>query len=140
MAIRKNLATGALAGGLLLGSLTACSGNDLGASAGASAGTSSASLGASASADTGTAAASGSAGAVTCSGASCSVTLNSDGTTVTVLGTKLELADVTDGTATIGVGSKQVSCSQGDTVDAGPLKLTCSTVTEQKVTVTAHLG
>lgn len=106
----------------------------------------------SASADAGTAtptsgsAATGSPGTATptdtgvnCSGNSCSVTVSGHAQ-VEVLGTTIRLGAVQDGQATFGIGDRQVSCRQGDSVSAGPLRLQCTTVTPDSVTFTASLG
>ena len=103
----RRLAAGALAGGLTLLPLTACSFTSNNFS---------------------------------CSGRSCSVTLSGDGAEVDVLGTTLALGGVQDGRATLNVGDASVSCAQGEEVSAGPLSLTCTTVTEESVELTASLG
>lgn len=77
---------------------------------------------------------------VHCSGTSCSVTLTGDVTSVDVLGTPVTFGGVTDGQATIGVGGRRLSCRQGESVSAGPLRLTCTTVQRDRVTLTAGLG
>jgi hypothetical protein len=101
------LAAGALAGGLTLLPLTACSfGPDN----------------------------------LSCSASKCSVTLSGDGAQVDVLGRSLAFGGVQDGRATLSVGNASVSCAQGETVQAGPLTLTCSTVEADSVELTASLG
>jgi len=77
---------------------------------------------------------------VNCSGTSCSVTLTGDVTSVDVLGTRVTFGGVHDGQATIGVGGRQLSCRQGEAVSAGPLRLECTTVQPDRVTLTAGLG
>lgn len=77
---------------------------------------------------------------VSCSGTSCSVTLSGDGAKAEVLGNKLTLSGIEDGTATLGAGGASVSCTEGQSVAAGPLHLTCSTITSDAVTLTASLG
>ena len=42
--------------------------------------------------------------------------------------------------ATLSVGGASVSCAQGETVSAGPLSLTCSTVEADSVELTASLS
>jgi hypothetical protein len=121
---KLGLAAGVLSGGLVLG-LTACSGGSGGGSSAS---------------DHGSAAGSGGKGSVSCSGVTCSATLTADGARVTVFGRTVTLAGLENGSASIGVGDRRISCRQGDTVSAGPLKLTCATVTDQEVTVTARLG
>jgi hypothetical protein len=135
-----------IAGGLVLASLAACSS---GTDQGSAAPVTSANPSASASA-TGTSA-SGSAGAtattdggsdnagVKCSGNSCSLTLSGEHQ-AHVLGTTIKLADVQNGRATLAVGTTEVSCGQGQTISAGPLKLECSTITADSVSLTASLG
>jgi hypothetical protein len=77
---------------------------------------------------------------LSCSGSECSVTLSGDGAQVDVLGTSLAFGGVQDGRATLSVGNASVSCAQGETVQAGPLTLTCSTVAADSVELTASLG
>jgi hypothetical protein len=38
------------------------------------------------------------------------------------------------------VGDASASCAQGESVSAGPLSITCTTVTDNSVEVTAKLG
>jgi hypothetical protein len=77
---------------------------------------------------------------VSCSGTSCSVTLSGDGAKADVLGNTLTLSGIKDGTATLGAGGASVSCTQGQSVTAGPLHLTCSKITSDAVTLTASVG
>ncbi|MCU1605560.1 MAG: hypothetical protein JWP46_2025 [Modestobacter sp.] len=77
---------------------------------------------------------------VSCSGASCTATLSGDGAKATILGTSLAFAGTENGRATLSVGDSSVSCAQGESVSAGPLSLTCTTVTEDSVELTAGLG
>jgi hypothetical protein len=77
---------------------------------------------------------------VSCSGTSCTVTLKGDGAKVDVLGSTLSLGGIKDGTATLGVGGASVSCTQGQRVTAGPLHLTCSSITGDTVKLTASVG
>ena len=77
---------------------------------------------------------------VSCSGSQCTATLSGDGAEAEILGTSLAFGGVQDGRATLSVGNASVSCAQGETVTAGPLALTCTTVTQDSVEVTASLG
>jgi hypothetical protein len=77
---------------------------------------------------------------VSCTTSSCTATLDSDGAKAEILGTTLEFSGVTDGRATLGVGDASVSCAEGEKVSAGPLAVTCTSVTEDAVEVTASLG
>lgn len=77
---------------------------------------------------------------VNCSGSSCSVTLKGNGAKANVLGSQLAFAGVQNGQATLQVGGSSVTCTQGQSVSAGPLTLTCSTVTDDSVELTASLG
>ncbi|MGY1669121.1 hypothetical protein [Geodermatophilus sp. SYSU D00710] len=98
---------------------------------------------ASGSQDTGSAGASGTdetSADVDCSGTSCSVTLTGNGAETEVLGTRLAVSALADGRATLQVGDREFSCSQGERVSAGPLTLECTTVTDDSVTMTASLG
>jgi hypothetical protein len=38
------------------------------------------------------------------------------------------------------VGGASVSCGEGESVTAGPLQLTCSSITDDSVELTASLG
>jgi hypothetical protein len=78
--------------------------------------------------------------ASSCSGTSCSVTLTGSGSTVDVLGQHLAFAGTQGSTATVSVGSRNLPCTQGQSVDAGPITLTCSEVTADSVKLTASLG
>jgi hypothetical protein len=77
---------------------------------------------------------------VSCSGTTCTATLSGEGTSAKILGTKLEFAGTKDGRATLGVGDASVSCTEGESVSAGPLSVTCTKVTDGTVEVTASLG
>ena len=77
---------------------------------------------------------------VSCSGASCSVTLSGDSASADVLGNKLTFGGVQDGRATLGAGGQNVSCAQGESVSTGPFSLTCTEVTDDSVTLKASLG
>src|SRR3954468_1964077 len=77
---------------------------------------------------------------VSCSGGSCTVTLSGDGTEVRILGTTLTFAGVQDGKASLSVGGASVSCGEGETVSAGPLRLECSSVADDSVDLTASVS
>ena len=77
---------------------------------------------------------------VDCSGKSCTATLTPDDAKASILGNDLAFAGVQDGTATLSVGDAEVTCTQGQSVSAGPLSLTCTTVTEEEVELTATVG
>ena len=77
---------------------------------------------------------------VSCSGSTCAVTLSGDGAEAKILGTTLTFAGVPDGKASLSVGGASVSCGEGETVSAGPLRLECSGVADDSVDLTASLG
>jgi hypothetical protein len=77
---------------------------------------------------------------VSCSGSTCSVTLTGEGAEAEILGTALTFGGTQDGRASLCVGGASVSCGQGQSVTAGPLQLTCSTVSDDSVELTASLG
>jgi hypothetical protein len=139
------VAPGLFAAGLLLAPLTGCTGTaDTDATPGATA-TGSAPAGGTAtpaesSAPEDTTGTGGADGGVDCTVNSCSLTLSGDGARAEVLGTPVTLGTVQDGRATVRVGDREVSCSQGESVAAGPLTLECTTVTPDTVTLTASLG
>lgn len=89
---------------------------------------------------TATSAAAGATSGVDCSMTSCTVTFTGDGTSLDVLGTEVSLGQVQDGRATLGVAGTEVSCSQGETVSAGPLQIECTTISPDNVVMTASLG
>jgi hypothetical protein len=77
---------------------------------------------------------------VSCSGSSCSVTLNGDGAEAEILGTTLTFGGVQDGRASLSVGGASVSCAEGESVSAGPLSLQCTSITDDGVELTASLN
>ena len=77
---------------------------------------------------------------VSCQSDQCTVTLSGEGAEAEILGTSLAFGGVQDGRASLSVGSASVSCAQGESVAAGPLSLTCTTVTADSVDLTARLG
>src|SRR3954468_3029240 len=77
---------------------------------------------------------------VDCSGTTCTVTLSGDGAKASILGNDLALADTKDGRAPLSVGDAEVSCAEGESVSAGPLSITCTSVTDDKVELTAKAG
>jgi hypothetical protein len=77
---------------------------------------------------------------VSCSGTKCTATLSGDGASADILGTKVQFSGTTDGRATLGVGDASVSCAEGESISAGPLSVTCTSVTDSAVKLTASLG
>jgi hypothetical protein len=77
--------------------------------------------------------------ATSCSGVTCSVTLNGSGSDVDVLGQHVAFAGTEGGRASLSVGGRSISCTEGQSVDAGPLTLTYSAVTTDSVKPTARL-
>ncbi len=90
--------------------------------------------------DAGDTAGGGTEADVDCTGNSCSVTLSGDGAEADILGTTIVLGGVENGQATFRVGNQDLTCGEGDTTEAGPLTLECTTVQEDTVTLTATLG
>ena len=142
---RRRLLPAVLAGPLLLVPLAACS-EDTTTSGTATTDTSAPADGTGGATDTtapeDTAASepTGTDAGVDCTGTSCSLTLTGDGAQADVLGTQVSLGTVQDGRATGRVGDREVSCSQGESVSAGPLTLECTTFTADTFTLTASLG
>ena len=135
---------GILAATFLLASVAAC-GNGSGSATAPSSSAATSATGQqtpSASATSGNAGGNTSAGKadVSCSGRSCSVILTGDGASADILGTTVALTTVQDGRATVHVGNRDFSCRQGESVSAGPLSLSCSTVKADSVTLTASVG
>ena len=77
---------------------------------------------------------------VSCTTSSCTATLSGDGATAEILGTTVKFSGVQDGRATLGVGDASVSCAEGEKVSAGPLSVTCTSVTDDSVELTASLS
>ena len=77
---------------------------------------------------------------VSCSGRTCTATLQGDDAKVSILGNDLAFAGVQDGQATVSVGDQSVSCTEGESVSAGPLSITCTSITEDTLEITASLG
>jgi hypothetical protein len=150
--IHRRLAPGLLAAGMLLAPLTACGGTvdqtepdaapEVTATESTPAEGTDEPTGTSTPEDTaGATGAGGSPSAdVDCSGTSCTVTLSGSGAETEVLGTPVSLGAVEGGQATVRVGDQEVSCSQGESVSAGPLTLECTVVAQDSVTMTASLG
>ncbi|MFQ1001990.1 hypothetical protein [Modestobacter sp. SSW1-42] len=77
---------------------------------------------------------------VSCSGQQCTATLSGSGAEASFFGTDLAFAGTKDGRATISVGNASYSCAQGESLSAGPLSITCTTVTDDSLEITAALG
>ncbi len=77
---------------------------------------------------------------VDCSGSSCTVTLSGDGAKADILGNELTFGGVQDGKASLGVGGTTVTCTEGQSVSAGPLSIECTSVTEDEVQLEASVG
>ncbi|MGY1725781.1 hypothetical protein ACI79J_02290 [Geodermatophilus sp. SYSU D01062] len=77
---------------------------------------------------------------MSCSGARCSVTLGGDGARAHVLGTTIAFRGITAGRATLRVGGKDVTLVRGGEVTAGTLRLTCTDVVRDTVSLTAVRG
>jgi hypothetical protein len=77
---------------------------------------------------------------VSCSGNSCTATLEGNGAKASILGNELAFAGTENGRASLSVGDAEVSCAQGESVSAGPLSITCTTVTDDSVEFTAEVG
>jgi hypothetical protein len=140
---RRRLAASLTAGGLLLLPLTACSGSttsDGSTAEDGPAATATADGSAEAGAPTQGSGAPPTENSVDCSLSECTVTLAGDGAEVEVLGNTVSLGSVQDGRATIGVAGNEFSCSQGESISAGPLSIECTTVTPQGIALTASLG
>ena len=77
---------------------------------------------------------------VSCSGNSCTATLTGEDAKASILGNDLVFAGTKDGKATISVGDNTVSCAEGESVSAGPLSITCTTITDDSLELTAKVG
>jgi hypothetical protein len=78
--------------------------------------------------------------ATACSGTTCTLTLKGTGAAVDVLGQHVALTDLQDGRATVSLGGRSLTCTEGQSVDAGPLTLSCSHITPDSVELRASLG
>ena len=151
MATRTNhhrrVASGLLAGALLLVPLTGCTEagtEDGNAAAPATQTPAEDTTDAMETAEPGETAASGTDGGtnadVNCSGMSCTLMLSGDGAQAEILGTTVALSAVSGDRATVRVGDRELSCSQGESISAGPLTMQCTTVSQDSVTMEASLG
>jgi hypothetical protein len=77
---------------------------------------------------------------VSCSGKQCTATLSGAGAEASFFGNDLAFVGTQDGRASISVGDTTYSCTQGESLSAGPLSLTCTTVTDDSLEITAALG
>ena len=77
---------------------------------------------------------------VSCSGNSCTATLRGEDAKASILGNDLVFAGTQDGRASISVGDTKVECAEGESVTAGPLSITCTTITEDSLELTAEVG
>jgi len=77
---------------------------------------------------------------VSSTGSSCTVTLAGRDAEVQVFGTRISLGGVREGRASLRIGNRPVSCTQGGTVSAGQLTLRCTGITQDSVTFTGSLG
>lgn len=75
-----------------------------------------------------------------CSASSCTVTLQGTDAEVEILGTTLAFTGTQDGRASLDVGGASVSCAEGENVSAGRLSMECTSVTDDRVELTASLG
>ena len=62
------------------------------------------------------------------------------GSQVAVLGTTISFHGVQDGRATLRVGEQDVSCTQGQSVLSGSLRLDCAIVTDNRVEFTVAIA
>jgi hypothetical protein len=77
---------------------------------------------------------------VSCSGSQCTVKLEGNGASANILGNEIGFAGTQDGRAGLSLGDASVTCAQGESVALGPLSVTCTTVTENSVELTASAG
>jgi hypothetical protein len=77
---------------------------------------------------------------VSCSGSQCTVKLEGNGASANILGNDIGFAGTQDGRAGLSLGDASVTCAQGESVALGPLSVTCTTVTENSVELTASAG
>jgi hypothetical protein len=77
---------------------------------------------------------------VSCTTSSCTATLSGDGAEAEILGTKVTFGGIQDGRASLDVAGASVSCAEGESVGAGPLRIECTSVTDSAVEITASLA
>jgi hypothetical protein len=77
---------------------------------------------------------------VSCTTSSCTATLSGDDATAEILGTTVSFGGIQDGRASLSAGGASVSCAEGESVGAGPLRIECTSVTDDAVEITASLG
>ena len=66
--------------------------------------------------------------------------LAGDGSQVDVLGATISFHGVQDGRAALRVGEQDVSCTQGQSVSSGSLRLDCTIVTDNRVEFTVSIA
>ena len=77
---------------------------------------------------------------VSCTPSSCTATLSGDGAEAEILGTTVTFGGIQDGRASLEAAGASVSCAEGESVGAGPLRIECTGVTADAVTITASLN
>ena len=77
---------------------------------------------------------------VSCDLNSCTATLTGEGAEAEILGQTLSFGGTEDGRAALTVAGVEVSCTEGESVAAGPLQLECTSVDEDSVELTASRG
>lgn len=81
-----------------------------------------------------------SSGNVSCTTSSCTATLSGDSAEAEILGQKVTFGGIQDGRASLTVGGATVSCAEGESVGAGPLRVECTSVTDDAVEITASVA
>jgi hypothetical protein len=77
---------------------------------------------------------------VSCTTSSCTATLSGDSAEAEILGTTVSFGGIQDGRASLEAAGASVSCAEGESVGAGPLRIECTGVTADAVTITASLN
>ncbi len=80
---------------------------------------------------------SGAVSAVSCSGATCSVTLGGDGARAHVLGTTIAFRGIAGDRANLRVADRDITLAPSNEVTVGSLRLACTAVTRDTVSLTA---
>jgi hypothetical protein len=73
---------------------------------------------------------------VSCTGDTCTVTLGGTGSTAQVLGTTFSVRSIDRGVAHLRADDHEVTCTAGEAVTAGPVRVQCTEVTEDAVRFT----
>ncbi len=79
---------------------------------------------------------SGTVSLVSCTDQSCTVTLGGTGARAQVMGISIAFTEISSGRATVRAGDRDLSLTEGQSATVGQAQLTCTEVTQDRVTLT----